>query len=240
MTVTFRADSPTSVRKFRKRTAEITRCLVDFSHWLDDGEAIGSLSQFSLAIVDEPLATAWQVDYPFGPTETPVFVDTTPLILTGATTVGSTKASILLGAGTPGGAYVVSFIATGNTSGRQKEIDFYLTVDPMVNENMISSLDPTPTQSVTVITATTAMAVNTNGLVFVRNGTAAAITVTLPPSPVLGQTLNTTDDLGNAGTYTITFQGAAGALIGGDATFRFTADNQAAEFVWGGTQWAVT
>jgi hypothetical protein len=224
-----------------KDTAEVTRLLADMSGWLDDGEVIGSLTRFSLMVNElVPLATAWQVDYPFDPTtvESPI-VDTSPLIMTGASILGGTQASILVGSGTPGVSYIVSCIATGSSSGRQKELDFYVNINEMVNENMISSLDPTPSETTTVVGGTVALSAGTTGTVFVDNAAGAAITITLPPTPILNQTVDGVDSAGNAATYTIHWVGDSGSLITGVATYDFTLDFQSASFRWSGTEWAV-
>jgi hypothetical protein len=42
----------------------------------------------------------------------------------------NTKAEFLLDAGTPGVTYLVSFIATGSTSGRLQTIEFRVHIEP--------------------------------------------------------------------------------------------------------------
>lgn len=224
-----------------KDTAEVARLLADMSGWLDEDEVIGSLTRFSLVVNGSvPLATAWQVDYPFELTvEVSPITDSVPLVMTGASILGGTQASILVGAGTPGVSYIVSCIATGSTSGRQKEIDFYVNVNEMVNENMVSSLDPTPSETTTVVAGSVALDEGVTGTVFVQNAAAAAITITLPPSPTLNQTVDGVDAAGNAATYTIHWEADSGALINGAATYDFTLDYQSASFRWNGTQWTV-
>lgn len=227
------------VGRVAKDTAEMSRYVVDLSDWLDDGEVIGSLSRFSLIAADGvPLATAWQTDYPFDPTAVDDLpADATPLILVGSSILGGTQASVIVGAGTPGLTYIVSYIATGSTSGRQREVDFHVTVNEMVNSEMISSLDPTPAVSFTVVAGTTELALGTTGTVFVQNAAAAEITITLPPSPTAGQSLIIVDDSGNAGTFNVHVVGDSGALISGDATYDLAVDNQSVEVQWSGTQW---
>lgn len=224
----------------RKAVADTLRVVIDFSRWLDTGETIGSLSRFSLKVdTDNEVATAWQVDYPFETTtDSAAIADTVPLILTGATITGA-KANILLGAGTPKLTYIVSFVATGATSGRVREVDFFVTVDEMVNDEMITSLDPAQSSTVTVVSGTTALAANTTGAVFVQNGSAAPITITLPASPVMDQTITIVDVTGNAATYTITLVGAAGATINDHATYPLTMNYAAITVRWNGTKWVV-
>lgn len=228
--------------RIRKDTAEVARYTVDLSGWLDTDEVIGSLSRFSLVVDDEvELATAWQVDYPFDTTTAAsAVVDTTPLVLTGATITNGTQANILVGAGTPALTYIVSYIATGSTSGRQKQIDFHVTINDMTNENMVSSLDATPVTSVTAVSGSTDLAVGTTGSVFVDNATAGAITVTLPTSPSTGQSIKIVDSGRNAATYAITIDTADGSTINGTTSHVFSVNGQSAEFEWDGTQWIVT
>lgn len=223
-----------------KSTTDVQRTEIDFVRWLDDDESIGAVSQFSLLVdTSNPLATAWQTDYPFDPTaEDSPIEDTTPLILVGATITGTT-ANILVGAGTPGITYIVSFVARGATSGREKEVDFLVTIAEQVNSEMISSLDPTPAETTTVVAGTIALDEGLTGTIFVENAAAAAITITLPPSPTLNQTLDCVDASGNAATYTIHWEGDSGALINGAATYDFSLDYQSASFRWNGTQWIV-
>jgi hypothetical protein len=58
------------------------------------------------------------------------------------------------------------------------------------------------------VTGPTTIPAGAIGTVFIRNATAAPITVTLPPGPSTGQTLLFKDAAGNAGTYPITIGGS--------------------------------
>jgi hypothetical protein len=74
------------------------------------------------------------------------------------------------------------------------------------------------------------------GVVNVRNGTSASVTVTLPASPTAGQVLTVKDALGNAGTYPIIIVSAAGT-IDGNANYGLYSNYMSAELYWMGTQW---
>lgn len=72
------------------------------------------------------------------------------------------------------------------------------------------------------------------GDVNIRNGTGAAITITLPAGPVPGQTLKFKDALGNAGTYPITIGGAS---IDGNPSYVLMSNYMSLELFWMGAQW---
>ena len=123
----------------RKDTAETSRFSVNLSDWLDEGEAIVGLEQLSVIVEDADLATAWQADYPFTPTEELVDIpDTAPLELVAyGLTHGNAQAEILVGGGTPGLTYLVSMLAVGSTSSRKKQVDFNVTVNVLENTDMV-------------------------------------------------------------------------------------------------------
>jgi hypothetical protein len=74
-----------------------------------------------------------------------------------------------------------------------------------------------------------------HGDINIRNGTGAAISITLPPSPTLGQSLAIKDVLGNATSYPIALVGP----IDGGAGFILFQNYQAVELYWSGSQWSV-
>jgi hypothetical protein len=74
------------------------------------------------------------------------------------------------------------------------------------------------------------------GDVSIANVVAGPITITLPRSPVLGQTLKFKDTVGNAGTYSITLVPAAGT-IDGFPSYQLVSNFMSAELYWMGTQW---
>jgi hypothetical protein len=97
------------------------------------------------------------------------------------------------------------------------------------------------------------------GTVIVRNATGAAITITLPTGPVVGQSLLIKDALGNAGTYPITIGGSMAVVmadngevavddrgnvvtrstptINGNPSYTLVSDYASVEVLWMGDQW---
>lgn len=109
-----------------KDSATIRRVTVDFitNGWLDTGETI--LSVTTPVVVVEQIAV-WQngtlatVPFPLPP-------DTTPLAVNSIAIVSSSqKVQLMLGLGTPGLTYKVTFVATGS-SGRVEQIDLIVFV----------------------------------------------------------------------------------------------------------------
>lgn len=76
------------------------------------------------------------------------------------------------------------------------------------------------------------------GNVYVSRLTGAT-TITLPPSPVLGNQVFIKDTDGSAINYVITVVGASGAKIDGNNNFRLDYAYAQARFSWSGTQWSV-
>jgi hypothetical protein len=74
------------------------------------------------------------------------------------------------------------------------------------------------------------------GDVSINNVAGVPITITLPPSPTLGQTLKFKDTAGNAGTHPITLVSAAGT-IDGNANYLMMSNYMSVEVYWMGTQW---
>jgi methionine aminopeptidase len=88
--------------------------------------------------------------------------------------------------------------------------------------------------AVTLLTATTALPADTTGLVLVT--AAATMTVTLPPSPVLGQTLTIKDAAGTANTRPITIDGGA-PDIEGQNTLEINMPYSWVQLAYSGSQW---
>jgi len=74
-----------------------------------------------------------------------------------------------------------------------------------------------------------------SGDINIRNSTGGPITITMPPSPTVGQTLRFKDVLGNASTYAIIITGP----IDGAASYAIFSDYGAAELYWSGSNWSV-
>lgn len=222
-----------------KQQIDARRLIFDFTKWLDTGEVIAALSSFAIVVnTNSSLYAVWQTDFPVPIPTSPTPADTNPLVLDSSSIVSSgTRASLLVGGGTPALGYILSFVVT-SSGGRQKEIDVLIDVNPTVN-SLITSTSTTPA-SVTVVSATTVLGTGTNGSVYIENVTAAPITITMPSLPrVLGQSLTFTDVNGNAGLYNVTLQDPAGALINGETTFVMDANYQSVTLEWTGTAWSV-
>lgn len=113
--------------RLTKDSADFRRATIDFitNGWLDANETIASFT--TPVIVVEQNAVYQNGAYVVTPPPPPV--DTTPLVLTSAFLVtGNQKIQLLLSVGTPGLTYKVTFVATGSSSSRQKQIDLLVTV----------------------------------------------------------------------------------------------------------------
>jgi hypothetical protein len=221
-----------------KQSIDAREVIIDFRRWLGDGESIAALSNFAILANPSMSYPSWQTDFPFVTPTTPAPADTIPLVLAGATVVSGETAILLIGNGTPGLAYMVSFLATVAPTQRLKEIDILVSINQPVNSSMISSTT-VPAQSVTVVSNTISLTAGTTGSVNVSNTAVAPIGITLPPTPVLDQTINAKDVGLNAATFPVTWLGAGGSLIDGQSTFVFNQNGQAATFKWTGSGWSV-
>ena len=113
------------VGRLVKDSAELRRVTIDFSLWLDATEQVSATT--TPAIIVEQLAT-WQQGA-WVSTPPPPVTDTTPLSLASSViAAGGSQVMLMLGAGTPGLTYKVTFVATGGISGRQAQVDFTVTV----------------------------------------------------------------------------------------------------------------
>jgi hypothetical protein len=86
------------------------------------------------------------------------------------------------------------------------------------------------------VTSSTVLPFGAAGDVSIANGTAAPVTVTLPPTPTMGQALKFKDTAGNAGTYPVTIVSAAGT-IDGNPNYLLMSNYMSVELYWMGTQW---
>lgn len=111
--------------RITKDSSELRRVTVDFTQWVDDLEVIASIT--TAVIVVEQNAT-WQ-NGAWTNTPPPPVTDTTPLTLVSSTiTDAGLQVRLMLGVGTPGLTYKVTFDATGSVSGRVKQVDMLVTV----------------------------------------------------------------------------------------------------------------
>lgn len=109
------------IGRITKDSAAVRRVIVDFvtNGWLDALETIASKT--APTVVVEQLAV-WQngvlATVPFPPPS-----DTTPLVVNSSVLISTNqKVQLMLGAGTPGLTYKVTFTVTG-TSGRTEQVD---------------------------------------------------------------------------------------------------------------------
>lgn len=117
------------VGRLTKDSADLRRVTVDFTDWLDVNETISAVT--APVIVVEMNAVfqigAWSA------TPLPPPVDSTPMIVVSTTVVDNgLMVQIMLDIGTPGLTYKVTFLATGSSSAREKQIDFFVTVRPVL------------------------------------------------------------------------------------------------------------
>jgi hypothetical protein len=111
------------VGRTSKETTDRHRVVIDFMRWLDPGEGVSGLT-IPVITVDNG---SWQEGAPPGPPPD----DITSMVLFSRNLLdANTKAEFLLDAGTPGVTYLVSFIATGSTSGRLQTIEFRVHIEP--------------------------------------------------------------------------------------------------------------
>lgn len=230
-----------------KDNMDVSRLIVDFSCWLDPSESITELAH--LMILAEPPASVppWRSNYPLDETTiVTVPVDAYPLAFVRNQVIHSGKAVALdMGGGTPGLTYVVSFVATAGVSRRRREVDILLVIDQPLNPGMVA-LSPGVTPVYVyplVINMTTALPFGLNGRVYIDNTTGAPITVTLPPSPLMGDVVCFLDIGFTNGTYPVTFIGAFGSENilhpSGITEFVSTFAGDDLCFEWTGTFWAV-
>lgn len=129
------------VARIVKDSADTRRVIIDFANdpagsWLDTGETISA----GLPTVVVQPAAVW-IDNPSASPLT--VVDVTPLTVPQPTIVdGGLQVQMMLSSGTPGLTYVVTWLATGSTSGRVKQIDTTVTI-----RQLATSVDPVTAQN---------------------------------------------------------------------------------------------
>lgn len=113
--------------RITKDSADVRRVTIDFvtNGWLDQSE---TLSGFTTPVIVVEQNAVWQ-NGAYVVTPPPPPVDSTPLTLVSSFLLtGNQMVQLLLGVGTPGLTYKVTFVATGGTSNRRKQIDILVTV----------------------------------------------------------------------------------------------------------------
>jgi hypothetical protein len=148
-----------------------------------------------------------------------------------------TRVEFAVSAGTPNLAYLASFVAVAGPVYRAREVGVIMScyathpVPPPLPP-------PAPGTPITVIGNQTLPA-GAAGSISINNGSAAPITITLPPTPVLDQTLRFKDVAGNASQYAIRIKQNGVELIDASIDYYMFQDFQAVELYWTGSKWGV-
>jgi hypothetical protein len=189
-----------------KDTQDVTRITVDFSKWLDAGEVIGAVTSATVTVL---LSASWNTDVFVAQAPLPI-VDTTPLVvLSEALVSNNTEVRLMLGLGTPGVSYVVTFVATGQTSGRQKEVDIIVTIrEPQAMPG------PTPPPAI-IAYELASFTVVAGTQLYLCDSLAGAMTATLPLNPLAGDYYTIKDAGGHAAASPITVLGNGHQIEGG-------------------------
>lgn len=215
----------------QKQHIDVRKYFFDFKRWLDRNETITRLSNF--AALPGQAAWGWQVDYPFASEPLDV-VDDFPLILDETAILSGKTVSLMLASGTPGVSYLVSFLAIAGT-GRAKQVDIVVSVTPPPVTSPAPGPPDMPSVPSETIYETTELPAGAAGYIYVNNNTLAPISITLPPTPGVGQTLTIKDIAGNASTYPITIIG--GADIEGEPTLTMGYNYNWVEITFTGAEW---
>lgn len=221
-----------------KENLDITLLIFDFTCWLNEGETISWVPQPVVALEGNTLVPPWQNDYPLDNTSVtgPPNDDYPLVVLSTAITNGSTGLEVRISAGTPGLNYVVSVIVNSTVSERRKQVDCLVTVDQLINSNVISQSTPGSIENIIVIGGNTTIPIGFIGFALVENNTSAPITVTMPVDHPSGKRITVKDAIGNAGTYPITISGG-GTNIEGVSTLVLSYNYSWADLLSTGTSW---
>lgn len=169
------------------------------------------------------------------PPPAPFDPDLNPLeILVASVTQAGTKATLLIGQGTPGLTYAVSFLAVVAPSMRRKSVDILVCIGTPMVDIELPTLPPPPAYQ--FVLGDIDLAFGSTGSIFVNNTSNAAITITLPPNPTINQNLVIKDIAGNSATYPITVD-AVGYTIDGEPDLIIRYNFGWAEFTFTGVQW---
>jgi len=212
---------------------------LDFTRWLAPGETVASVAQHGIQADPEPSCNgSWSIAFDCSEccsaaTEPPP--DSNPLIVFVASVAAAgTKATLLIGQGTPGLTYAVSFLAVVLPSMRRKSVDIMVCVGtPMVDIQLPTA---PPSTGYRFVTNDIDLAFGSVGTIFVNNTSGHSITITLPPGPYINQNLVIKDMAGNSAIYPIIID-AVGYTIDGRDTLVIQYDYGWAELTFTGTQW---
>lgn len=215
------------VGRLVKDTQDVSRFTVDFSKWLDSGEIIGAVTNATATVLQ---SASWNTDVFVAQAPIPI-VDTTPLAVLSETLVSSSTAvQLKLGSGTPGVSYVVQFVAVGQVSARQKEIDIIVTIrEPQATPPVV------PAPAITAIEVTSFTVVPGTQL-YLCDSNAGIMTATMPLNPQAGDYYTIKDVGGHAATNPITVAGNS-HNIENATTIVITVNYGFVNLIFTGTKW---
>lgn len=235
-------DKGTPFGPVNKDNMDISRLIVDFTTWLDPSESITRVDHMMIKADPPQVTPPWQANYPLDETSKNTPPDTYPLVFTDHAVIHEGKAVVLdLAAGTPQLSYAVSFTATAGLSRRRRLVDVLMVVDKPLNPDMVALSDgATPSYTYPlIINTTTLLPLGFTGTVYVENTVAMPITVTLPPTPDLGDAIDIKDVPGNAATWNITVVSADGSLIDDMASYLIAYGFGNLGVEWSGSRWSI-
>jgi hypothetical protein len=235
-------DKGTPFGPVNKDNMDISRLIVDFSCWLDPSESITRIDHMMIKADPPQVAPPWRANYPLDETSSTVIpVDTYPLEYVDHSIIHGGKAVIVdMAAGTPGLTYAVSFSVTAGVSLRRRLVDILMVIDIPLNPDMVALSDgATPSYTYPlVVNTTTNLPYGFTGRVYVENTVETAITITLPPTPDLGDEIVIKDVLGNSAEFFITIVGDSAATIDRAASLVLRSPFAAATLEWSGSWWS--
>jgi hypothetical protein len=225
-----------------KEWTDVSMVVFDFTSWLGSDQYLAVASDVLFQTAPQSTNVGVWVPFPGGccsgtQADVPLPADVNPITLAGlAMLPGGKKVELSLGNGTPGLAYLASFFVAAGPYARRKEVGVIMTCFALRPFTGVVLPPPPP---VFVIGGSGPLPVGTSGPININNTTNAPITITLPASPVSGQTLYFKDVAGNAGTYQITILPSVGSMIDNRTEFYMYQNYQAVEMYWTGTGWGV-
>lgn len=224
-----------------KDNLDVSRLIIDFTCWLDANESVTEISYLTVLANPALPLPSWQANYPLDETSATPPVDTYPLVIIEQSVIHGGKAVVLdLAAGTPQLSYAVSFAAVAGVSRRRRLVDILMVIDKPLNPALVADAPVPPVYIYPlIIHTTTILPYGFAGKVYVDNTSAAPLTVTLPPSPTLGDAIDIKDVPGNAMTYNITVISPDGSLIDDMASYLIAYGFGNIGVEWSGSRWSI-
>jgi hypothetical protein len=228
-----------------KDNMDVSRLIVDLTCWLDPNETVTQVAHMMIGAGLCSSANigfgAWQSDFPVncGNVATVPLVDTYPLTFARTNVFSAGKmVEVDVSGGTPGFTYGVSFTVTAGVSFRRRVIDICVAIDQPVNPAMVGLGDMYPSFDFPlVINASTILPYGFTGIVLVEAD--GPLTVTLPPSPTMGQEIKIKDVNGTAAAFNIIVTPPDGSLIDDMATYTIAFGFGNLGIVWTGSRWSI-